>query len=77
MLSYCRGRVCLEVAVAMGRELLSPLSPQLIGLQENNERKGEQGNSRKVGYMLAERQLRLKVALRASIRANSWFWVVL
>lgn len=29
MLSYCRGRVCLEVAVAMGRELLSPLSPPI------------------------------------------------
>lgn len=29
MLSYCLGRVCLEVAVAIGRELLRPLSPPI------------------------------------------------
>lgn len=29
MPNYCRGRVCLEVAVAIGRELLSPLRPPI------------------------------------------------
>lgn len=39
MPNYCLGRVCLEVAVAIGRELLRPLSPPIDGATITQKKK--------------------------------------